>query len=320
MTQKRKLINNENGFTLVELMVTVLLTAIAVVAIYRGYTSFSQGADAQQQVMEMQQNLRIGMNWLAADIRRAGMNEEYEDVAGFIKANETYIEFSMDISNGGVFKDDGIDNDDDAVADDNNPATDDDEALEEDRIGDVDVDDDGERIRYYISEDFDGDFTLDAGEDLNGNGMLDTHEDFNGNGKLDPGEDLNGNGELDSARLMRAVWQGGAYVTQTIITNVEGIDFRYWDAGSATTAPVPLGFTYEDPPGSGIMWLDPDDELTRVDKVEITLVVRTTNEDYRYTDVGPYENLVGVAVFTPGADDHYRRRAFTMVVQIRNNI
>ena len=48
MTTKRESIKNSNGFTLVELMITLFLTAIAVVGIYRGYTSFSQTADAQE--------------------------------------------------------------------------------------------------------------------------------------------------------------------------------------------------------------------------------------------------------------------------------
>jgi prepilin-type N-terminal cleavage/methylation domain-containing protein len=68
--------NHMRGFTLVELMVVVLLTAIAVIAIYRGYTAFSSSADAQEQIIEMQQNLRIGMYMIEKDIRRAGMNEE----------------------------------------------------------------------------------------------------------------------------------------------------------------------------------------------------------------------------------------------------
>ena len=84
MFKTSECVKNDKGFTLVELMVTVLLTAIAVVSIYRGYTAFSQSADAQQQVMEMQQNLRIGMTRLAVDIRRAGMNEESEKEAGFM--------------------------------------------------------------------------------------------------------------------------------------------------------------------------------------------------------------------------------------------
>ena len=97
MFKTRKLIKNDNGFSLVELMVTVFLTVIAVIAIYRGYTAFSQATDAQQQVIEMQQNLRIGMTRMIVDIRRAGMNEEGDDIAGFIAAGATSVEFSMDI-------------------------------------------------------------------------------------------------------------------------------------------------------------------------------------------------------------------------------
>jgi len=116
MFKTSECIKNDKGFTLVELMVTVLLTAIAVVSIYRGYTAFSQSADAQQQVIEMQQNLRIGMNWLVADIRRAGMNEEGEDAARFmcdeVPTNDTSIEFSMDLLGGDNV---GNDDDDDAL-------------------------------------------------------------------------------------------------------------------------------------------------------------------------------------------------------------
>ena len=39
-------LKNEKGFTLVELMVAVALTGLAVIGIYRAYVSFSQGADA----------------------------------------------------------------------------------------------------------------------------------------------------------------------------------------------------------------------------------------------------------------------------------
>ncbi len=51
-----------------------------------------------------------------------------------------------------------------------------------------------------LSEDFNGNATLDRSEDLNGNGQLDAGEDLNNNGKLDfvYSEDLNGNGQLDA--------------------------------------------------------------------------------------------------------------------------
>jgi prepilin-type N-terminal cleavage/methylation domain-containing protein len=76
-------LQSRRGFTLVELMIVVLLTAIAVIAIYRGYTAFSHSVDVQEQIIEMQQNLRIGMYWLEKDLRRAGMNEEDDEIAGF---------------------------------------------------------------------------------------------------------------------------------------------------------------------------------------------------------------------------------------------
>jgi type II secretory pathway component PulJ len=143
MSKTRKSIQNDNGFTLVELMVTVFLTAIAVISIYRGYTAFSQATDAQQQVMEMQQNLRIGMTRLVADIRRAGINEEGEILAGFLcetfPTNAKTMEFSMDLigfttpAPGVSFRFDSVDNDDDGDIDEE----------DEGRIGDGDTLDDG---------------------------------------------------------------------------------------------------------------------------------------------------------------------------------
>ena len=78
-------------------MIVVLLTAIAVISIYRGYTAFSHSADVQEQVIEMQQNLRVGMYWLEQDLRRAGMNEEDAETAGFTIADLDTVEFTMDL-------------------------------------------------------------------------------------------------------------------------------------------------------------------------------------------------------------------------------
>jgi prepilin-type N-terminal cleavage/methylation domain-containing protein len=295
MSKTRKHIQNDNGFTLVELMVTVFLTAIAVISIYRGYTAFSQAADAQQQVMEMQQNLRIGMTRLAADIRRAGMNEDGEDVASFmcdeVPTNDTSIEFSMDLGSGGVFASDTpIDNDDDGEIDEE----------DESRIGDGDTLDDDERIHYLYDE------------------------DFNNNGVLDAGEDVNENGVLDQDLLQRGVWDFAKddYIWHTLITNVEALDFVYFDDTGAElvpSAPTVSECPYVALPGfAGELSLK-GDELQEVDRVEITLVVRATNEDLRYNDNVIYSNLQGTPLISNKAD-HFRRRVFSMSVQIRNNI
>jgi prepilin-type N-terminal cleavage/methylation domain-containing protein len=270
MFKTSECIKNDKGFTLVELMITVFLTAIAVISIYRGYTAFSQSADAQQQVMEMQQNLRIGMTWLAADIRRAGMNEDGEDVASFmcdeVPTNDTSIEFSMDLLGG----DSAGDDDDDGLIDEE----------DESRIGDGEIDDDGERIKYYLAPS-----SVDA-----------TTND-----------------------LIREVRTAGAYVPHTLITNVEALDFVYFDDTGAELVPsLPTTTECLYGVGGGELSLK-GDELQEVDRVEITLVVRATNEYYRYTNRETYRNLQDdPLVSNPG--DNFRRRVFSMSVQIRNNI
>ncbi len=277
--QERKI--NNRGFTLVELMVTVFLTAIAVISIYRGYTSFSQAADAQQQVMEMQQNLRIGMSRLIADIRRAGINEEDESGAGFISADSSAVEFSMDIT--GV-EDDGVDQNGDGEKDEpgerDTADNDGDGVIDEDDeliIGDGDVDDDGEKIKYSL---------VASGSTNN---------------------------------LIRETWKKARptatppvvahFDSQTVITNVEALNFVYFDDASpvANILATPLSAA----------------NLPKVAKVEITLVVRTTNEDFRYTNTTEYKNLRGTTIYDANAavgdDRHVRRRSFSITVQIRNN-
>ena len=254
--------NNMRGFTLVELMVTVFLTAIAVIAIYRGYTTFSQSADAQQQTMEMQQNLRIGMTTLVKDIMRAGMNDEDESVAGFISVDlgdgptndVDKIAFSMDLGSANgpvVFATDGNDNDGDGDTDE------DDEA----RIGDGDVDDDDERIYYALN-----------------------------------GEDL-----------QRRVWDStipGFGAAQTVITNVSTLEFVYLDED-------------ENLVNGGVLPITDPAVLDNIDTVVVTLVVRTTNEDYRITNNETYQNLLLTDIYTaPG--DNFRRRAMSMRVKVRN--
>jgi prepilin-type N-terminal cleavage/methylation domain-containing protein len=289
MSKTRKSIQNDNGFTLVELMVTVFLTAIAVISIYRGYTAFSQSADAQQQVMEMQQNLRIGMTRLAVDIRRAGMNEEYKKEARFlcdeVPTNDTRIEFSMDLLGGDTAGDD----DDDGLTDEE----------DESRIGDGDTEDYGEKIIYYLAA-----------------------------SSLDP----------TTNDLRREVWDSTLappdYGTaQTLITNVEAVDFVYFDDTGAEFVPsVPPATGTDKCDGVDPADPDPDQRLSlwggqlqEVDRVEITLVVRATNEDSRYTNKEIYRNLRGEQVWPPlppppPPPDNFRRRVFSMSVQIRNNI
>jgi len=197
-----------NGYTLVELMVALVLTSIATVGIYRGFTSITTANEVQEQVIELQQNLRIGLHRMIKEIRMAGYDMKYLAGAGFLgTSNATKAEFTMDQSEDGF-------------------------------------------IDTTISYEFDA-----------------------ANNELDRVE----NGTNDS-----------------VIQNVDALDFVYLDSSSNVTALPSLFRT-----------------------VQIALVVRTTNEDFTYTDTRTYANMQGTTIL--GAqNDNFHRRLLTAEVKCRN--
>jgi len=256
-------LKNEKGFTLVELMVAVALTGLAVIGIYRAYVSFSQGADAQEQMLELQQNLRIGIYVLEADIRRAGMNEEEDENAGFVVATSNRVQFTMDLTGGEL---DGFDNDNDGGEDGLDPG------LDENLYGDGDLLDAGEFLHYQrLDPDADGIFGL-------------YRNDENAN----PGGD-----------------------GIEIITNISALDFVYLDEDGAVLDFALAGATA---PVAGSL---DTGQMNRIRAVQVSLVIQTTNEDYRYTNREPYENLQATEIYrAPG--DNLRRRMLNKQIKIRN--
>ena len=60
------------GFTLLEVLITLLLTGFTMVTVYQLYLSAQKTVLAQEEVVELQQNLRIAMERLTRDLRMAG--------------------------------------------------------------------------------------------------------------------------------------------------------------------------------------------------------------------------------------------------------
>ena len=72
MKAGKKLISNRKGFTLIELMVSIVLSFILIGAVYGTFTSQQKAYTVQDQVAEAQQNARMAMNMLVRDTRMAG--------------------------------------------------------------------------------------------------------------------------------------------------------------------------------------------------------------------------------------------------------
>jgi len=71
-----KSFRNGHGFTLVELMITLVIASVIVAAVYAAYKSQRDTFEAQDQVTEIQQNLRNAMWNMTRTIRMAGYDPE----------------------------------------------------------------------------------------------------------------------------------------------------------------------------------------------------------------------------------------------------
>ena len=104
----------EHGFTLVELLVAMAMTAVVMAAVYTLYKTQQDSYIAQDQVVEMQQNVRASLYQMARDMRMAGFNpQRAPNVGGFVTqlpddgsgtttTNETNIAFTIDQDSNGV--------------------------------------------------------------------------------------------------------------------------------------------------------------------------------------------------------------------------
>ena len=146
-----------SGFTLVELMVAIVISLIAIAGFYKSFVAFAGVAGNQEQKVEMSQNIRVGMEHLAREIRLAGFKGSWQPglQAGFLSAGADTLRITRDLAGGG---DDGIDNDHDGLVDES----------DEEKLGDGDLDDNYEDVIYLlVGPNENGSFDLQQ-KDING--------------------------------------------------------------------------------------------------------------------------------------------------------
>lgn len=71
-----KVYKNCHGFTLIELMITLAISGVIMSAIYSAYLSQQRTYLAQEQVAEVQQNLRACIDYMVRDLRMAGFDPD----------------------------------------------------------------------------------------------------------------------------------------------------------------------------------------------------------------------------------------------------
>ena len=77
----RRVMGNQRGFTLVELMAAVLITVVIVAATMTTVVTSNRANVVNSQVADTQQNVRLAIDLLGRDIKLAGFNYNATDPA-----------------------------------------------------------------------------------------------------------------------------------------------------------------------------------------------------------------------------------------------
>ena len=103
----KKIYHDNQGFTLVELLIASLLAGIIMAAVIVSYTANQRVQTAQSQVVQVQQNLRAGSDMLIRDLRMAGYDPSGSAGADFEWASRDAVSFTRDNNKDGDVNDDG---------------------------------------------------------------------------------------------------------------------------------------------------------------------------------------------------------------------
>jgi len=286
--------HNTKGFTLVELMVTVLVSSFVGGAIFAAFNAQHQSYLGQDAVSGMQTNIRAAMEMLVRDTRLAGYDWNgaitprptlFPDAAVVAPGSPSLLHMTMDLN----ADRDVADADEDIaygfdLADDAN----------DDGIADAGAAALGRRDATIVAGAFlpmADNFQAVAfayAYDANGDGDLDFN-DLNGDGVRDPGEttiwaaDLNGD----------VLWEN-------LDTNGDGVI-------NAADKDVATDFILGTATGTTV---DP----SQIRAVRIWLLARAAQADPSYTDARTY--VVGNKVIT--TNDNFRRRLLETTVACKN--
>lgn len=97
----------DRGFTLVELMIALALGLVLLSSMYGVFETQNRSYTIQDQVAEMQQNVRTGMDMMIRDIRMAGYDPTRSAGAGIVSVSTGTIYITMDLNRDGTLDDSG---------------------------------------------------------------------------------------------------------------------------------------------------------------------------------------------------------------------
>jgi type IV pilus assembly protein PilW len=102
-------LHSNRGFSLLELMVSLVVASILMAGIYAAYITQLRAHMTQQLTVEMQQNLRAAMQIMAREIRMAGYNPTTTAGSGITTMFANSFGFTADLNGNGTTNVAGVD-------------------------------------------------------------------------------------------------------------------------------------------------------------------------------------------------------------------
>jgi len=93
---KIKIKATNRGFTLIEVLITLVISSVLMIGIYSAFKTQQESYQAQEQVVEMQQNIRAGSFILTNEIHMAGFDPTSRAGAGITTATRSHVAFTKD--------------------------------------------------------------------------------------------------------------------------------------------------------------------------------------------------------------------------------
>ncbi len=89
--------NNQNGFTLAEVMIVMVISSIIMGAVFTIYLVHQRSYVEQDDLADIQQNLRGALAVMTPEIRQAGCNPNRSAGIGILQATRSVLRFTADV-------------------------------------------------------------------------------------------------------------------------------------------------------------------------------------------------------------------------------
>lgn len=262
----KRLSASNHGFTLVELMVTMVVAFLVIAAVYASYVVQQRTQIEQQQVTRIQQNLRGGLAMMAKEFKMAGYDPTLSGEYGITTATKTVFAFTADLCEDG---------DDPKDSDPSLPSPDGPRCPGPFDASGNPTDDDQPNAGRRLEEQY-------------------IYQLF----------DSNGDGINDALQRVPALAPNPAV---PVAENIEQVEFSYIMENGSTQESVAAG------------------QLENIRAVQITLLARSDQPDFRFTSQQIFTTLFGTtwdpantALFKIANSLNYRRRILLATIELRN--